>query len=126
LAGWTREELDKLVAREEIDVAPRNPDGELGRRVTVWAVGHGDALYVRSAVKGRSAAWYRGVKKTHAGRLWGGRLVKDVTFADDHSVNDELDSAYRKKYVRYGGIVDSCLTAEARATTLRVMPAQKR
>jgi len=126
MAAWNREELDKLAGREEIDVAPKGADGELGRRVTVWAVGHGDALYVRSAVKGRNAAWYRGVRKTHAGRVWGGRLAKDVTFADDHSVNDELDSAYRKKYGRYGGIVDSCLTDEARATTLRVMPASTR
>ena len=126
MAAWNREELEKLAAREEIDVAPKTAAGELGRRVTIWAVGHGEALYIRSAVKGASATWYREVKKTHAGRLWGGRLVKDVTFADDHSVDDELDSAYRKKYGRYHGIVDSCLTAQARATTLRVMPAPAR
>lgn len=126
MAAWNSAELDKLAGRDEIDIAPRGADGELGRRVTIWAVGHGEALYIRSAVKGASAAWYRGVKQTHAGRLWGGRLVKDVTFADDHSVDNELDSAYRKKYGRYAGIVDSCLTADARATTLRVMPAPAR
>src|SRR5579872_5569450 len=126
MAPWNREELDKLAARDEIEVAPTAAGGELGKRVTIWAVGHGDALYVRSAVKGRAAAWYGGVVRTHSGRLWGGRLALDVTFADDHSVDDDLDSAYREKYGRYGGIVDSCLSAEARETTLRVMPARTR
>jgi hypothetical protein len=95
--------------------------------VTVWLVRAGDDLYVRSAVKGRNAAWYRGVLETHRGRIWAGgtkRIEKDVDFVDaDPKVNDEVDAAYRSKYRRYAGpVLDSCLTAEARSTTLRVTP----
>jgi hypothetical protein len=84
----------------------------------------GDDLYVRSAVRGRNAAWYRTVEKTHEGRLWGGYVEKDVSFIDaGGDVDDEVDTAYRAKYRRYTGrILNSCLSPEARSTTLRVEP----
>jgi hypothetical protein len=41
----------------------------------------------------------------------------------DPLVNDQVDAAYRTKYRRYAGrILNSCLTPEARATTLRLEP----
>ena len=94
--------------------------------MTVWLVRAGDDLYVRSAVKGRDAAWYRGVLETHRGRIWGGGMEIDVDFVTaGPKVNDEVDAAYRSKYRRYAGpVLESCLTAEARATTLRVTPAR--
>ena len=92
--------------------------------MTVWAVPYGDALYVRSAVKGRDAAWFRAVSETHEGRIWAGGLEKDVAFADaDSNIDDEVDAAYRSKYRRYAGrILNSCLTPEARSTTIKIVP----
>jgi len=120
----SRSLLDAVAAEEEVELAPQRRDGSLGPRVTVWLVRAGDDLYVRSAVKGRNAAWYRGVLETHRGRIWAGGTPKDVDFVDaDPKVNDEVDAAYRSKYRRYAGpVLDSCLTAQARATTLRVTP----
>ena len=117
-----RDRLDG--AAEEVQVAPRRQDGSLGSRVTIWAVRHGDGVYVRSAVRGHNAAWFKGVLETHEGRFWAGRLEKDVTFlAPGPAVNDEVDAAYRAKYRRYGGrILNTCLTPEARATTLALLP----
>ena len=43
MAALNSAELDKLAGRDEIDIAPRGADGEPGRRVTIWAVGHGEA-----------------------------------------------------------------------------------
>jgi hypothetical protein len=122
----SRSPLDAVADEEEVELAPQRRDGSLRPRVTVWLVRAGDDLYVRSAVRGRDAAWYRGVLETHRGRLWAGGLETDVDFvAADQKVNDEVDAAYRSKYRRYAGrVLDSCLTAEARSTTLLVLPAR--
>lgn len=124
MAAWTADELTRMGAAEEIQVAPQRADGSLGERVTVWIVHSGDALYVRSAVRGQSATWYRGVRQTHRGRIWVAGIQRDVDFLEaDDPVNDEVDSAYRTKYRRYTGrILNSCLAPEARATTLQVIP----
>ena len=124
MAAWTRDELSQLAADEEVDVAPLRRDGALRPRVTVWLVRAGDDIFVRSAVRGRDAAWYRGVQETGQGRIWSGRIEKDVTLvAAEPAVNDEVDAAYRAKYRRYAGrILNSCLSPEARSTTLRVIP----
>lgn len=128
MTGWTTGELNKIGSAEEIRIAPQRRDGSLRERVTVWAVRHGESIYVRSAVRGRDAAWYRGVEETHRGRVWGGGIQKDVEFVNaDDQANDEVDAAYRAKYRRYSGrILNSCLTPEARSTTLRLMPDQTR
>jgi len=102
----------------------RDGDGKVRPPVTVWLVRADDDLYVRSAVKGRNAAWYRAVQKTHEGRISGGGATRDVRFEEaDASLNDHVDAAYRTKYRRYAGrILNSCLTPEARATTFRIVP----
>ena len=124
MAAWRSDELTTIGGPEEVDIAPARRDGSLDNRVTVWLVRHADDLYVRSAVKGRGAAWFRAAQQTHMGRIWAGGMEKDVTFADaDHGLDDEIDAAYRSKYRRYAGrILNSCLTPEARSTTLRLMP----
>jgi len=128
MAAWTSDDLNKIASAEEIQIAAQRRDGTVSDRVTVWAVRHGDTIYIRSAVKGRNAAWYRNVEQAHRGRIWGGRIQKDVEFVDaDAEVNDQVDAAYRAKYKRYAGrILNSCLTPEARSTTLRVTPASTR
>jgi hypothetical protein len=51
-------------------------------------------------------------------------VQQDVTFVDaDHDIDDEVDAAYRAKYRRYAGsILNSVLTPEARASTLKLVP----
>ena len=86
----------------------------------VWMVVHGNAVYVRS-VKGRGGTWFRGVQDRHVGRVETRGVAKDVTFVDVDGPVEELDAAYRAKYHRYRGpILDSVLTPQARAATLRL------
>lgn len=127
MAAWTKDALTTIGRAEEIDIAVRRPDGRLGNRVTVWAVPFGDALYIRSAVRGRNAVWFRAVQATHEGRVWAGAIEKDVAFEDaNHELDDEIDAAYRTKYRRYTGrILNSCLTPEARSTTIKIVPSSK-
>ena len=124
MANWKTDELARIGGAEEVEIEVRGPDDDLRPPVTVWLVRMGDDLYVRSAVKGRNAAWFRAVRESHEGRVSGGGARKDVRFEEaDPSVNDQVDAAYRSKYRRYAGrILDSCLTPEARATTLRIVP----
>ena len=121
---WTSDELAKIGAAEEVQIAPRRRDGSQGKPVTVWVVRHDDSLYVCSAVRGRDAVWFRGIQETHEGRIWAESIEKDVTFAEaDHHLDEEIDAAYRVKYRGYRGrVLNSVLTPEARSTTVSLVP----
>ena len=123
MTAWTAEELERIGRTEEVDVAGARPDGSLRKKVTIWVVRSGDALYVRS-VRGRDGSWFRGVQEKNEGRIWASGIEKDVVFTEvDHSLDDEIDAAYRSKYRRYAGrILNSCLTPDARSTTLKLTP----
>jgi hypothetical protein len=123
MTAWTSEELAKIGAAEEVQIAPRGRDGSPQKPVTVWVVRNGDDLHVRS-VRGRRGHWFRGTQERHEGRILAGGVQQDVTFVDaDHDVDDQVDAAYRAKYRRYAGsILNSVLTPEARSTTIKVVP----
>ena len=124
MVTWTSDELARIGGAEEVRIAGRTPDGTLRKPVTVWLVRDGDDLYVRS-VKGRTAAWFRGVLVRHEGRIWASGVDKDVAFQevhDDAGLQDKVDAAYWAKYRRYPSIVPSIVTPETRATTLKLVP----
>ena len=123
MTDWSTDQLDKIGRAEEVQIASVRQNGTLRKPVTVWVVRHGGDLYVRS-VRGRSGDWFRGAQERHEGRISASGLEKDVTFEDaNHDLDDEIDAAYRTKYNRYAGrILNSCLTPEARSTTLKVVP----
>jgi hypothetical protein len=120
---WTSDRLDKIGKAEEVQIASMRREGTLRKPVTVWAVRHGDDLYVRS-VKGRSGSWFRGTQELHQGRIRAGGAQQDITFVEaDRALDDEVDAAYRAKYRRYAGsILNSVLTPQARASTLKLVP----
>ena len=47
MTAWTSDELDKIGAADELELASLRRDGTLRKPVTVWVVRRGD-LYVRS------------------------------------------------------------------------------
>jgi hypothetical protein len=120
---WTNDELGRVGDAEELQIASARADGTLGRPRTIWVVPYGDDLYVRS-VNGPSAAWFRGTQVRHEGHIQAGGVDRDVAFADaDHSLDDEIDTAYRTKYRRYArSITDSITSPGARSTTIRLLP----
>jgi hypothetical protein len=122
MSTWTSEELEKIAAAEELQLAPVRNDGTRRRPVTMWVVRDGDDRYLRS-VNGRESSWFRGVQARHEARIRAGGIEKDVTLVETDGVNDAIDIAYRAKYGgRYPGIVPSMVTAEARAATLELVP----
>lgn len=123
MAMWTSDELTTIAAVDELDLASRRLDDTLRKPVTVWVVRVGDELYTR-AVNGRDGAWFRGVQERHAGHIQAGGVEKDVTFVDAGDEREaEIDTAYRAKYHRYSSsIVETVLTPQARAATIRLEP----
>jgi len=123
MTTWTSDELTKIGAAEELEIASRRRDGTLRKPVTIWVVRHGDSLYVRS-VNGRTGAWFRGTQVRHEGHIKAGGVDKDVTFVDaDHDIEDQIDAAYRTKYRRYAAsIIGHIVSPEARSTTIKLVP----
>lgn len=123
MTQWTGEQLDKIGGSEEVQIASARRDGTLRKPVTVWVVRHGDDLYLRS-VAGRGGRWFRGTQEKHEGRIRAGAVQRDVTFVDaDPATEGEVDAAYRAKYRRYAGsILNSVLTPQARASTIKLVP----
>jgi hypothetical protein len=123
MTTWTSNELDRIGGADELSVASLRGDGTLRKPVIIWVVRVGDDLFVRSAY-GRTAAWFRHVHVRREGRINAGDIQKDVVFQDaDPAVADQIDAAYRNKYRRHGAqYVNSVTDAEARSTTIRIVP----
>ncbi len=124
MTAWTRSELDRVVAAEELEIASLRQDGTLRKSRTIWVVRVADDLYVRS-VNGRGSDWFRGVLTRHKGRIQAGGVAKDVTFMEMNNsmIHDQIDAAYREKYRRQPKeYVDACVTPQARAATIQLVP----
>src|SRR5439155_22716992 len=123
MSAWSSDDLEKIAAADELQLASEQPDGTLRKPVTIWVVRLGDDVYVRS-VNGRTSHWFRGTEDRHEGQIRAGGVDKDVLFVETgDDVNDEIEAAYRTKYGHYGAsYVDPMFTPEARAATLELVP----
>ena len=124
MTTWTSDELNKIGSAEELRIASLRRDNTLRNPVTIWVVRVGDDIYIRS-VNGRGSNWFRGVQTRYEGQIRAGGVVKDVTFMEEPApnINEQIDAAYRTKYRRYAAsIVNTTLTPEARAATIKLVP----
>ncbi len=123
MTSWTEDELDRIGAAEELQLASLRRDGTPRPYVTMWVVRDGDDLYVRSAY-GPDNPWLRRAKASGAGRIRTGGLERDVTFAEAApGVHAAIDAAYHSKYDRYGPrIVGSVVGPQAEPVTIRLVP----
>ena len=122
-AAWSTEQLERISAAEELQIAPLGADGAPRRAVPIWVVRAGGDLYVRSW-RGSAGGWFRAAQASHAARVRAGGVERDVELVEaGDDVNDAVDAAYRDKYGRYPSYVEPMVRVEARATTLRLVPA---
>ncbi len=71
MSDWTSEELTRIAAADELELASLRGDSTGRSPVTIWVVRHGENLYVRS-VNGPGAAWYRGTQTRREGHFRAG------------------------------------------------------
>jgi hypothetical protein len=123
MTSWTSDELNKIGAAEELQIATLRRNDTLREPVIIWVVRLDDDLYVR-CVNGREGAWYRGVLTRHEGRIWAGGVEKDVTFVEesDPDINAKIDKAYLDKYRRYPQWVAPMVIPKVRAATIKLVP----
>ncbi|WP_433618774.1 DUF2255 family protein [Dactylosporangium sp. CA-139114] len=125
MASWTPDELRRIGAADELQIAPTLADGTLRPPTTIWVVPDGDDVYVR-AVNGTDSSWYRSTRTRHQGHVHTDGVDRDVTLTDvpdSDPVNARIDSAYRTKYRQHDtAYVDMILTPAARAATLKLTP----
>jgi hypothetical protein len=123
---WTDDELRRVGAATELQIATRRDDGSLRPYVTIWTVRAGDHLYVRSAY-GADNPWFRRATASGSGRIRAGGIERDVTFTPvselDAATQAAVDAAYHAKYNSYGPqIVGTVTGAHAAPVTLRLVP----
>jgi hypothetical protein len=123
---WTDDELNRVGAAEELQIASLRLDGTLRPYVTIWTVRAGDDLYVRSAY-GVTNPWYTRARVAGAGRIRAGGVERDVTFADvEPHARPAIDKAYHAKYDRHGpAIVGSVTGPDAAPATIRLLPRER-
>jgi hypothetical protein len=122
MSAWTEDQLSRVGAAQELQIAPVRRSGALRARTTIWAVRAGDDLYVRAAY-GPDTGWHRVASVSRQARIWAGGVESDVTLEQvKGDALDLVDEAYREKYGRHSAIVDGITNDQARATTLRLVP----
>ncbi|SEP48461.1 DUF2255 family protein [Amycolatopsis saalfeldensis] len=123
MTTWNTEDLAAIDRPDEVEITSLRPDGSARPYRIIWGVRVDDEFYVRS-VNGPDAAWFRGTRTRHDGRVRAGGTEYEVSFVDtdDGEMNDRIDTAYRAKYRRYPNPVRSITSPAARSATLKLVP----
>jgi hypothetical protein len=119
---WSKDELRKIAATDDLHVAPFREDGvRYGTPTWIWSVAVQGALYVR-AYNGRNSRWYRAAMRQKAGRNIATGMTKEVSFEPvEGPINDRIDDAYRAKY-QSSPYLRPMIGPRARSATVKVMP----
>jgi hypothetical protein len=120
MSDWSKDDLDKIAASDDLHVAPFREDGKTcGTPTWIWSVVVDGALYVR-AYNGKASRWYQAALREKAGRISAAGMTKEVLFEPiDGAVNDRIDEAYRRKY-RDSRYLEPMIGNRARAATMEV------
>jgi quinol monooxygenase YgiN len=122
MSAWSKDELHKIAAADDLHIAPFREDGvTYGTPTWIWSVAVEGALYVR-AYNGQKSSWYQAAMRQKAGRITAAGMTRNVAFEPvKGAVNERIDEAYRAKY--HGSpYLKPMIGAGARSATVRVMP----
>jgi len=104
--AWNPTVLEALASAREVDVTPMEEDGTRRASRTIWSIGVGEELYVRSW-KGRGAVWFRDALATGQGEIavTGGGVAQLVAFEEVDaaaSVQSQISATFLTKYAADG------------------------
>jgi hypothetical protein len=123
---WTPEQLQKIGASDELDIAVHRADGSLRRWVPIWVVRVDENVYVRTWYR-RADGWFGHAIESVGARIRVPDVQADVTIADVGSDSPDpradVDDAYRRKYGHFGEATVGRMVADSAAeTTLWLQP----
>lgn len=119
---WPEVELQKIVAADDLHIAPFRDDGvTYGTPTWIWCVSVDGSLYAR-AYDGVTSRWYQAALRQKAGRIIAAGMTREVNFEKiDGAINDRIDAAYREKY-KGSSYLSAMISARSRAATVRILP----
>ncbi|WP_353815097.1 DUF2255 family protein [Agromyces sp. SYSU T00266] len=123
--GWTDDQVDRVGAADQLEIASVRDDGSLRPFTTVWVVRVGDELFVRSGY-GPENGWYRRAREAGVGRIKSAGIIRDVAFidvpSDDAELHEALDAEYTRKYGpnHAAHVMATVLGDDVRGVTLRL------
>lgn len=125
-AAWSPEQLRRIGASDELEIASRGADGTLWRFVPIWVVTADGQVYVRTWHR-RPTGWFGHVLESGRARVRVPGLEADIVVEDvgagPGDLRARVDEAYQAKYGRYGsGSVGPMVNDPAAAATLRLTP----
>lgn len=123
--NWRPEELDRFVGTRMLPISgSRRDGGRFPMAVPVWVVNVDTDVFVRTWYR-RTTGWYGRALRTGRARIGPAGFEVDVTTADvgcaDVGRRRRIDSAYRRKYGRWGTRRMTSYTAAQ--TTMQLTPA---
>ncbi len=122
LAGWSKEELKKIIGSDDLHISPFREDGRTyGTPTWIWSVVVDGDLYVR-AYNGKNSRWYQAALRQKAGRITAAGMTKEVSFHPiEGDINDRIDAAYRAKY-KSSPYLQPMIEERARSATVKISP----
>jgi len=122
MSTWSKDELHKIAAADDLHIAPCRDDGKTyGTPTWIWSVAVDNDLYVR-AYNGKNSRWYKAAIKQKAGRILAAGLTKEVTFQPvSGPIDDRIDAAYKAKY-KGSPYLNPMITGAARTATVKITP----
>ncbi|SAK85345.1 hypothetical protein AWB75_05674 [Caballeronia catudaia] len=120
---WTRSELERIAASDDLYIAPFREDHKTyGTPTWIWSVIVDGHLYVR-AYNGEASRGYQAAIRQGAGRITVAGTTRDVLFAGARgAINDKIDEAYRLKYGKSPSLAPM-IDERVRVTTIDILPA---
>jgi len=122
MASWSKDELRKIAAADDLHIAPFREDGKTyGTPTWIWSVAVDGELYVR-AYNGQNSSWHRAAIRERAGRIIAAGITREVSFEPaEGPINDRIDDAYRTKYTG-SPYLNPMIGKRARSATIKITP----
>ena len=122
MTTWSKDELQKIAATNDLHIAPFRDDGKTyGTPTWIWSVVVDRALYVR-AYNGQNSRWYQAALRQKAGRITAAGITKEVAFEPvEGTVHEQIDEAYRQKY-KESPYLKPMIGERARSATVKITP----
>ena len=120
--SWTPEQLDRIDAARELEIAVRRVDGTLRPWTPIWVLHVTGDVYVRTWYR-RDTGWFGLALSTRRARVRVPGVEVDVRIEDvgvgPSGLREDVDDAYRDKYG--DGSTGNMVGDEAAATMLRLL-----